>query len=196
TITGHVTGLSEAELQNATVYASSPNGNATAAVDASGNYHIDGAPLGTVHVNARAGQMTSSRNAPAKAVQVDAGTAVTVDFDFTGDISVKGRVTRNGEAVAGAMVMFNGAGRNERVSTDGNGRYEVQGLENGKYNVTVMDPSRGAYSQPYTVDGSATFDIDMHGTTVRGHVTDSATGQPVQDAMVTIRRTDGGGGFS
>ncbi|HJW94897.1 MAG TPA: carboxypeptidase regulatory-like domain-containing protein [Thermoanaerobaculia bacterium] len=199
TITGHVTGLSDTELQNATVYASSPNGNASAPVDSSGNYHIDGAPIGTVRVNARAGQMTSSRTAPAKAVQVDAGVAVTVDFDFTGDISIKGRVTRNGsEPVAGAMVMFNGVGRNERVSTDSSGRYEVRGLDNGRYSVTVVDPARGTYATSYTVDGSANFDIDVHGTTVRGRVADSATGQALQDVMVTISRTDsgtGGGGF-
>lgn len=194
TITGHVTGLSDAELQNATIFVSSPNGNASAPVDSSGNYHIDGAPLGTVNVSARAGAMASSRTAPAKAVQVDAGAAVTVDFDFTGDANVKGRVTRNGEAMAGAMVMFSAPGRNERVSTDSNGRYEVQGLENGKYNVTVMDLGRGTFSVPYTVDGSATFDIDMHGTIVRGHVVDGTTGEPLKDATVTISRIDTGNG--
>jgi len=134
--------------------------------------------------------MTSSRSAPAKSVQVNAGSAVTVDFDFTGDNSVKGRVTRNGAPVAGAMVMFNGVGRNDRVSTDSGGRYEVTGLDKGKYNVTVMDPNRGPYSTSYTVSGSDTFDIDMRGTPLRGHVIDTASGAPVQDAMVTIRRAD------
>jgi len=191
TITGHLSGLTDAELQNASVFANSPNGNATAPVDSNGNYRIDGAPTGTVRVNARAGQMmTSSRSAPAKSVQVNAGSAVTVDFDFTGDNSVKGRVTRNGAPVAGAMVMFNGVGRNDRVSTDSGGRYEVTGLDKGKYNVTVMDPNRGPYSTSYTVSGSDTFDIDMRGTPLRGHVIDTASGAPVQDAMVTIRRTD------
>jgi 5-hydroxyisourate hydrolase-like protein (transthyretin family) len=134
--------------------------------------------------------MTSSRTAPGKAVQVDPGSTVTVDFDFTGDVSIKGRVTRNGEPVAGAFVMFNGAGRNDRVSTDSNGRYEVTGLDDGKYGVTVMDPQRGPYSTTYTVSGSATFDIDIRGTTLRGRVVDTSTGQPVADAMVTIRRKD------
>src|SRR6185369_2103678 len=144
TIIGHITGLSEAELQNAMVMANSPNGNASAAVDANGAYRIEGAPLGTVRVNARAGQiMTSNRTAPPKSVQVDTGSTVTVDIDFSSDTKVTGRVTRSGAPVAGASVNFSGGGRSGRVSTDNNGRYEMTGLDNGKYSVTVMDPNRG-----------------------------------------------------
>src|SRR5206468_173911 len=47
TIIGHVTGLTDAELQNTTVTASSPTGNASAEVDGTGSYRIDGAPVGT-----------------------------------------------------------------------------------------------------------------------------------------------------
>jgi len=71
----------------------------------------------------------------------------------------------------------------------------VKGLDNGKYGVTVVDQAHGNFSTTYTVDGSATFDIDMHGTTVRGRVVDATTGEPLKDATVTIRRTDGGSGF-
>jgi protocatechuate 3,4-dioxygenase beta subunit len=190
TIVGHLTGLTDADLQNATVYASSPNGNAAAAVDSTGAYRIEGAPIGTVRLNARTGQMMTSRTAPAKSVQVDTGSTVTVDFDFASDTMVKGRVTRNGESVAGANVMFNGMGRSGRVMTDGGGRYEMTGLDDGKYNVTVMDPTRGPYSTTYTVHGSDTFDIDMRGSVVRGHVIDTSTGTPIGDAAVNIHRKD------
>jgi protocatechuate 3,4-dioxygenase beta subunit len=190
TIVGHLTGLADADLQSATVYASSPNGNAAAPVDSSGAYRIEGAPLGTVRLNARTGQMMTSRTAPAKSVQVDAGSTVTVDFDFASDTTVKGRVTRNGEAVAGANVMFNGMGRSGRVMTDGSGRYEMTGLDDGKYGVTVMDPTRGPYSTTYTVHGSDTFDIEMRGSAVRGHVIDTSTGTPIPDAAVNIHRKD------
>src|SRR6185369_11663002 len=168
TIVGHITGLSEAELQNAMVMVNSPNGNASAPVDANGAYRIEGAPLGTVRVNARAGQiMTSNRTAPPKSVQVDAGSTVTVDIDFANDTKISGR-----------------------VSTDNNGRYEMTGLDNGKYSVTVMDPNRGPYSTTYTVSGSGTLDIDMRGTVLRGRVIDGVTGEPVNEATVTIRKRD------
>jgi len=191
TIVGHITGLSEAELQNAMVMVNSPNGNASAPVDANGAYRIEGAPLGTVRVNARAGQiMTSNRTAPPKSVQVDAGSTVTVDIDFANDTKITGRVTRAGAPVAGASVNFSGPGRGGRVSTDNNGRYEMTGLDNGKYNVTVIDPNRGPYSTTYTVSGSGTLDIDMRGSVLRGRVIDGATGEPVSEATVTIRKKD------
>jgi large repetitive protein len=191
TIVGHITGLSETELQNAMVMVSSPNGNATAPVDSTGAYRIEGAPTGTVRVNARAGQMmTSSRTAPPKSVQVEPGSTITVDIDFSNDTKITGRVTRAGEPVAGASVNFSGAGRNGRTSTDSNGRYEMTGLDNGRYNVTVMDPNRGPYSAIYTVSGSGTFDIDMRGTVLRGRVVDAATGEPINEATVTIRKKD------
>lgn len=191
TIVGHITGLTEAELQNAMVTVSSPNGNASAPVDATGAFRIEGAPLGTVRVNARAGQMmTSSRTAPPKSVQVEPGSTITVDFDFSNDTKITGRVTRNGEPIAGASVNFGGAGRGGRTSTDSNGRYEMTGLDDGKYSVTVMDPTRGPYSTLYTVSGSGTFDIDMRGTVLRGRVIDASTGQPINEATVTIRKKD------
>jgi len=191
TIVGHITGLSEAELQNAMVMASSPNGNASAPVDSTGAYRIEGAPTGTVRVNARAGQMmTSSRTAPAKSVQVEPGSTITVDIDFSNDTKITGRVTRNGAPVAGASVNFSGAGRGGRTSTDNNGHYEMTGLDDGRYSVTVMDPNRGPYSALYTVSGSGTFDIDMRGTVLRGRVVDAATGEPINEATVTIRKKD------
>jgi len=191
TIVGHITGLSEAELQNAMVMVNSANGNASAPVDATGAYRIEGAPTGTVRVNARAGQMmTSSRTAPPKSVQVDPGSTITVDIDFSNDTKITGRVTRAGAPVAGASVNFSGAGRGGRTSTDNNGRYEMTGLDDGRYSVTVMDPNRGPYSAIYTVSGSGTFDIDMRGTVLRGRVVDAATGEPINEATVTIRKKD------
>lgn len=191
-ITGHVSGLSDTELQNASVMANSPNGNASAPVDSTGAYRIEGAPTGTVRVTARAGgMMTSSHTAPPKSVQVTPGSAVTVDFDFSGDITVKGRITRNGQPVAGARVSFStSGGRFGNAMTDGNGHYEMTGLDEGKYGVTINDPSRGLYVTTYTVSGSDTFDVDMHGVTVRGRVIDTATGAPVDQAGVTLRKKD------
>ncbi len=195
TITGHVNGLTATELQYATVHASTANGDASSPVDSNGNYRIDGAPIGTVRVDARAGQMlTSMRWAPAKSVQVDAGSSVTVDFDFTNDITISGRVTRDGSPLAGMMVNFsarNSSMRGGSVATDSNGHYEMAGLDNGDYNVRVFDPNRGPYMTQYTVSGSGTFNIDIRGVSVRGRVTNATTGEPLADATVSLRRIDG-----
>lgn len=198
TIVGHVSGLNETELQNATVTVNSPNGNASAPVDSTGAYRIEGAPLGTVRVMARAGgMMTSSHTAPPKSVSVAAGSTVTVDFDFASDTTISGRVTRNGQPVAGARVSFvGGGGRNGTVMTEGNGHYQMTGLDDGKYSVAVMDPNGAPYGTTYTVSGSATFDIDIHGATLRGRVIDTSTGTPVKEASVTLRKRDTSSGFS
>src|SRR6185436_11872546 len=81
TITGRVVGLTAQELQNATVTATSPNGNASAPVDSTGSFKIDGAPSGTVRVSARTGQMfgANGKSSPQKSVQVDPGASVNVD---------------------------------------------------------------------------------------------------------------------
>ena len=189
-ITGHVSGLTATELQSAQVNAYAPDGNASAPVDSNGNYRIEGAPLGTVRVTARSGQMMSMRSAAPKSVNVQAGSAVTVDFDFASGSTIGGRVTRNGQPVAGASINFSGGGRNGRTSTDSNGRYEMTGFDDGRYTVMVMDPNRGPYTTSYTVDGSATFDIDIRGTVVRGRVIDTATGAPLADVSVSLRRKE------
>jgi len=203
TITGHVSGLTDAELRQAIVTATSTNGNASADVDAGGNYRIDGAPSGSVRVSARtsaafAGEMKMS--AP-KTVQIDPGSSAQVDIDFTSNTVVRGRVTQNGQPMAGAIVTFfpNGSGAQTAASgtTDNDGTYQISGLQDGTYNVSVRDMSRVVgFSSNYTVSGSGTYDIDIKSVSVRGRVLDSSTGAPVPGAQVELRQNGAGGPMS
>jgi protocatechuate 3,4-dioxygenase beta subunit len=198
-ITGHVTGLSPTELQNATVHAYSAAGNASAPVDASGAYRLEGAPLGTVRVSAQAGQFLTGRAAPTQSVQIDPGTTVNVDFDFASDITVTGRVTRNGAPVPGAIVAFTPRGpsmRSARGPADNNGVYSITGLDNGTYSVMAAEPGHAAWTGSYTVSGSGTFDIDMHGTSVTGRVLDATTNAPLTDAVIEMRPMAGTTGMT
>jgi hypothetical protein len=187
TIAGHVTGLSAPELRSAVVQAVSSDATATAAVDGSGGYRIDGAPSGTVRVSARAGEAASSaRNAPMKSVQIDPGETVTVDFDFAGDITVRGRVTRHGAAVPGASVSFlprTAGKRAARTSADGRGQYEITGIDEGSYTVNAA-----TYSTSLEVSGSSTFDIEVSGAMLAGRVIDSGSGAAIANANVELRQ--------
>ena len=195
TITGRLLGLTPAELRGAAVMVSSSDGGGTpASPDESGRYRIDGAPAGTVRLSARSGPFTTNlRTAQTKSVQVASGETVTVDFDFTADIVVSGRVTRSGLPQPGAVVSFlspTATQRSARASADANGRYEIGGIDEGSYNVTVLDRTNVPYSTTYQVSGSSTFDIDIDGAAVSGRVTDASSGAAIANASVELRRKD------
>lgn len=196
TIYGHVFGLTPSELSHAAVSAtgSGSGDGAQATIDASGNYRVEGAPTGTVHVEAEtmSGFAGASRNTTQKTVQVGPGASVQVDLEFKNDTTIRGHVTRNGQALANAMVDFlprgSDGGTHVRSQSDGSGNYTATGLDDGSYRVAVVDLDHFTpYSIAYEVKGSATFDIDIKAAPVRGRVTDSATGQGVADARVELR---------
>lgn len=198
---GQVTGLTPDELQRATVVAQSPNGGASAPVDASGSFRIEGAPLGTVRVSANTGGgIAGGRSSPVQSIQIDApGSHVQVNIAFKSDTVVSGHVTRNGQPVQGAMVSFNPrnatAQTRASTSTDSNGQYQVSGLDDADYSVNVVDIQRSApYSTTYTVHGSGTFDVDMKSAQLRGRVIDS-DGNALADALVELREKMDSGGF-
>lgn len=200
TIYGHVTGLSETELSSATVEARSGRAYASSVVDPSGNYRLEGAPVGTVQVSASvmSRSLIGRRSSASQTVEMQAGGSQQVNLDFNSDTVIRGRVTRNGAPMSSATVQFfprGGAGTtgSAYVSTDDQGNYSASGLEAGEYNVLVADMQRfSSYSTTYTVRGSATFDIDYKAARVRGHVIDALTNEPVTDASVSFRSASGG----
>ncbi|HVG22857.1 MAG TPA: carboxypeptidase regulatory-like domain-containing protein [Thermoanaerobaculia bacterium] len=194
TIYGRVTGVTEAEMANVTVSARSGRASAGAPVDPQGNFRIDGAPTGTVSVSAtvQPRDYGSRRTSSVQTVELAAGGSQQVTIDFRGDVVIRGRVTRNGKALAGANVMFyprkSGSQPSAAVSTDEQGLYSVSGLGEGEYSVSVTDVQRfSPFMTTYQVRGSATYDIDFKAGTVRGRVIDAATNEPVNNATVQFR---------
>ena len=195
TISGHVSGLTAEELQQTTVFASAAGaGNSSAPVDAGGNYRMEGAPTGTVRVVARVGGGFGGANKSSepKSVVLDPGSSATADIEFKSNTVVRGRVTRAGKPMPNAMVMFFPKGgkaqTNASATADGNGAYELTGLADGPYNVSVVNFERmSPFATTYEVKGSGTFDIDIRTSSVRGHVLDAASGQPLDKARVEVR---------
>ena len=202
-ITGHVNGLTAAELEQATVSASVAGGGgggpfggggaASSAVDAGGNFRIEGAPSGTVRVSARTGAMFggSIKTAAPKTVQLEAGSTAQVDIDFKSSTVIRGRITRNGVPVARAQLTFIPRGGSQTTSSgsaDADGRYELNGLDDGTYTVQVVDMvSLSPFTTQYEVHGSDTFDITMKTVTLRGHVVDAADSHPLNEANVQLQ---------
>jgi hypothetical protein len=89
------------------------------------------------------------------------------------------------------------------ISPDGT--YTAAGLSIGDYTVRVNGPNVSQYQTRYTASASGTFDIDIHGATLRGRVVDARSGAPVADARVLLisrlpangsARTDSDGRFT
>jgi len=194
-ITGHVTGLTAQELEQATVYASvSGGGMASAPADSAGNFRLEGVPAGSVRVSARTGAIFggSSKSAAPKTVELDAGGSAQVDVDFKSSTVIRGRITRNGTPVASAMVMFMPQGgrsqTNASATADSDGRYELSGLDDGIYTVQTADLARMTpFTTQYEVHGSDTFDIAIKTVTLRGHVADATDSRPLNEANVDLR---------
>ncbi|HEY6212402.1 MAG TPA: carboxypeptidase regulatory-like domain-containing protein, partial [Vicinamibacterales bacterium] len=188
TITGRVTGLSPEELPQVRVSASGHNASASAQAEPNGDFTLSGIPDGTVTLTAyRAG--TPMRQSAPKTVEVANGSAPPVEIDFGAGITIRGHVTRNGVPVGGGNVYFaprsRTAPRSPFAMIGPDGTYEVNGVEPGDYDVRVSSMGGGNDNVPYTVTGSAVFDIDLKGAPLRGVVLDSATGAPLPDARVS-----------
>jgi hypothetical protein len=194
-ITGRVTGLTPQDYANTTVEARAGRRNASASVDSSGTFRIDGAPSGTVTVSATVASrdFSTRRTSPPQTVEVPPGGSQSVDIAFSSDISIRGRVTRNGSPLANGTVMFVPRPGSQAQSfasapTDENGVYNISGVQEGEYNVQVVDMQRfSPYATQYTVRSTATFDIDYRTGTLNGRVVDAATGAPVSGANVELR---------
>jgi protocatechuate 3,4-dioxygenase beta subunit len=206
-ITGHVNGLTAQELEQTTVFASvagggvnimGGGGGSTAPVDSAGNFRIEGAPSGTVRVSARTGAMFggSSKSAAPKTVELEPGGTAQVDVDFKSSTVIRGRVTRNGAAVPNAQIVFIPRGARSQttssVSADADGRYELNGLDDGTYTVQAVDMERlNPFATQYEVHGSGTFDIVIKTVTLRGRVVDAADTKPLNEASVELRPSAG-----
>jgi protocatechuate 3,4-dioxygenase beta subunit len=205
-ITGHVNGLTAQELEQTTVFASGASsggaliggGGSTAPVDSGGNFRIEGAPIGTVRVSARTGAMFagSSKSAAPKTVELEPGGTAQVDIDFKSSTVIRGRVTRNGAAVPNAQLAFIPRGAKSQTTAttaaDGDGRYELSGLDDGTYTVQAMDMERlNPFTTQYEVHGSGTFDITIKTVTLRGRVVDAADTRPLNEASVSLSPSTG-----
>jgi protocatechuate 3,4-dioxygenase beta subunit len=202
TIYGRVTGLAPTEFSNVLVQANGLGSSASASVDSAGNYRIEGAPTGTVRVSAMVSSsgFAMGRNTGTQTVELEPGSSQQLDLEFKGDTVIKGRVTRNGAPLKGANIMFMPKNSRSQASaggsTDDDGSYSVMGLEEGEYNVTVVDMQRlSPYTTTYQVRGSSTFDIAFKANALRGHVLDATNNVPLPDTAIQIRSNDASDGF-
>lgn len=196
-VTGHILGIQPSEFGNVTVSIRSSTGGGTqVGVDNSGNFRAEGAPTGTLRVSADVvNGFTERRTTEVKTVELAAGGSVQIDLEFNAQTVIRGHVTRNGAPLGSAAVSFTPAqgstvSTTGRTTTDDSGSYTITGLSDGPYNVAVIEQRLNPYTETYNVSGSSNHDINIKSTSLRGRVTDSASGDPIDSAIVNLRSSD------
>ncbi len=194
TIYGRILGLPPEELGRVAIEAYGDRRSVSGTADSAGNYRLQGTPTGNVMIYAEVESQGSApqRSTQMRTVDVAPGGSENVDLTFRTDITIRGRIVRDGKPLRGAYVTFSPRSESAQASASGSandqGMYSLTGLEEGEYEVMVADAqTRGAYSTAYTVRGSGTFDIEYRTSAIRGAVVDAATGEPLASATVQLR---------
>ena len=159
TIRGKVTGLRSDELPVAEIVVEAAGGFTTeASTLADGSYVVNGIPNGRVQLTAQ----TYAQRSLTKSIQLDDGMQeLTLDIQFPTEARLSGRVTRNGQAVTHVNVrvwprepgMVSASAR-----TDENGRYKIEGLNNGDY-LIIVEGAADRKSQ--RISGPTFLDIEI-----------------------------------
>ena len=193
-VVGALRGLSLAELSRVRVSAYQEGQRwRDGSVSYDGRYRVAGLAPGEWTVSARvdgAGRQARGR------VSIAAGSAEeALDLDFEGGLAVSGVVRHAGRAVDGAVVMLRGEGVSSggNARTDFTGRYRVENLRPGEYDVEVFAPQSGMrHHETLTLDADRELDVELRSTRVAGVVVDAESGDPVSGAAVKLEPVEEG----
>lgn len=197
-IVGRVLGADPSSYDSISVYAraSSAGGSSSSPVSPDGTFRIEAVQPGTVQVMARMGRIFNNRSSETATVEVTAGSQVSVDLQFNDGATVSGRITRFGEPLRAGIVRLTprGGSRSDSSSSiDSDGRFSIGGLEHGTYDLFVIDiQTRAPYSETIEVTSdSQTVDIDIRGGSISGRISDATSGQPVENASISLEAVGG-----
>ncbi len=158
-IRGKVVGLRSDELPVAEIVVEGAGSFTTETSTLSdGSYVVHGIPNGRIKVTAQ----TYAERSLTKSIQIDEGPQdLTLDIQFPTEARLSGRVTRGGQAVTHVTVrvwprepgLVSASAR-----TDENGRYMIEGLNNGDYLISVE--GAGA-RKTQRISGPTLLDIEL-----------------------------------
>jgi protocatechuate 3,4-dioxygenase beta subunit len=188
-IRGRVSGLEPERLGDVTVRAEggSFGGFGGVGVDSSGGFRIENLEPGGYSVVAT---VANSGKRASGEVEIEPGaTEVALDLAFEAGLTLSGRAVQADEPVRGATVYVEG--RNVRHSgwneTDHDGRFEIDGLEPGDYDVRLRHWQTGlAYDEPIGLTVSRKILLDVPTARVGGRVVDATDHEPLAGATLSL----------
>lgn len=187
-VRGTVSGLPAGSLGGIRVGASAaPDFNESTTTDEAGRFALRDVPAGALRISANTAMM--SGRSVSKTFEVPEGAAeFPVEIAFEGSSRLSGRVTRADRPLSAVYVNASPeppspTGGRASAQTDEDGRYALEGLNDGRYQVFVGGQGI-SYRKSFDVSGDTAGDIELPAVSVSGVVTDAATGEPVEGASV------------
>jgi large repetitive protein len=189
-IVGQISGLDFPQLSRVQVRVDGSDNFARVSPD--GSYRIDHVMPGELRVVATLG----SRQTEGK-VELEPGAAeARLDLSFAEGLVLSGTVVRNGEPLQNRFVALNAPGVASRSSsTDHEGRFRFEGLEEGKYDLEVGWRGPGQHKETVELSRDTEVRIDLVTVTLTGRVVDSADRSPLPGAEVLVEPEGEGQGF-
>ncbi len=190
TVRGRILGLEFDDLAKVEVRAGGQSGK----VDFEGGYTVEKLPLGEVMVMA---EIPGSGRQVMKLVllEEEAGEAI-LDLEFGSGYTLTGIVVTGDEPVAGAAVHLSGATvrASGRGATDARGRFRIEGLEAGGYQLWVRSYDTGVeHRDNLDLLGDDDVRIQIGTGRVAGQVRDHESGDGVEGVTLTLAGGDGAG---
>ncbi len=169
--------------------------------DASGNFTLDGLPVGTYDVRVKKSGFSAKWS---EGIKLTDGSTETITISMSsGTGKISGKITDTSQkGISGALVNAQGGAVVSKAVTGVDGSYTLADLVSGKYGITVKKKgySRGIKRNINVTSGKTTtgvnivlYDAGKSGS-IAGTVTDSSTGKPIKNAKITANSTTGGTG--
>jgi protocatechuate 3,4-dioxygenase beta subunit len=187
TVLGTVSGLPAGNVGGVRVFASTKDYQDSAVSSDDGRFTFRDVPSGVLRL--QASTPYPSMRSTSKNLDVPEGaTEVPVEIVFEGTSRLSGRVTRGDKPVSSAFVSATpdpptAAGGRASDQTDEDGRYSIEGLADGNYQVQVSGQGV-SHRRSFAVSGDTTADIDVPTITISGVVTDSDSSDLLEGASV------------
>lgn len=193
-ITGQVSGLTFDELSRARVMAFAGDRSSkprSVTLDYEARYRFDGLPPGEWVVYA--GLRDSGRSAK-ESIRLSPGdTEVVLDLQLGDGLVLSGQILRASQPVASAQVRASAQGTfgGARTVAGQDGRFRLEGLEPGAYQLVVHD---GAESPEHVRDVHLETDqdllVELEALALDGEVVGDRDGSAIPDAVVTLTAAD------
>lgn len=186
-VRGVVRGLRPEQAQTTFMMLQTGSKNASfrARPDERGAYAFNGVPPGHAVISVFSAGVQFE-----KPVDVPIDQDVALDIVFPAGARLSGRVTQGGKPAANKIVWMapvdNKSDTLYRVSTSGDGQYEIEGLPSGDYRLRADED----ISRAITIAGDAVLNIDIPAVQLSARVVEDGGSVPIVGANVYIRGTE------